>query len=76
MHAEVVCHVVTWREPRGKNAYKYGFVKRYPADKTDITGISNEPWHYRYVGKDAARIMKEENLCLEEYIDYYNNKRI
>ena len=33
-----------------ENAYKYGFVKRYPEDKTDITGISNEPWHYRYVG--------------------------
>ena len=55
-----------------ENAYKYGFVKRYPADKTDITGISNEPWHYRYVGKDAARTMKEENLCLEEYLEKYD----
>lgn len=54
-----------------ENAYKYGFVKRYPADKTDITGISNEPWHYRYVGKKAAKIMKEENLCLEEYLKKY-----
>ena len=53
------------------NAYKYGFVKRYPSDKTDITGISNEPWHYRYVGKEAANIMKEENLCLEEYLEKY-----
>ena len=50
-----------------ENAYKYGFVKRYPEDKTDITSINNEPWHYRYVGKDAARTMKQENLCLEEY---------
>lgn len=51
-----------------ENAYKYGFIKRYPADKTDITGISNEPWHYRYVGKEAAKAMKEQNLCLEEYL--------
>ena len=42
-----------------ENAYKYGFVKRYPEDKTDITGISNEPWHYRYVGTTVAKIMKE-----------------
>jgi D-alanyl-D-alanine carboxypeptidase len=54
-----------------ENAYKYGFVKRYPSDKTDITGISNEPWHYRYVGKDAAKTMKEKNLCLEEYLEKY-----
>ena len=54
-----------------ENAYKYGFVKRYPEDKTDITGISNEPWHYRYVGKTVAKIMKEENLCLEEYLEKY-----
>lgn len=53
------------------NAYKYGFVKRYPDDKVDITGISNERWHYRYVGKEAAKIMYEENLCLEEYIEKY-----
>ena len=51
-----------------ENAYKYGFIKRYPAGKTDITGISNEPWHYRYVGKEAAKTMKEQNLCLEEYL--------
>ena len=51
-----------------ENAYKYGFIKRYPADKTDITGIDNEPWHYRYVGYEAAIEMKEQNLCLEEYL--------
>ena len=55
----------------GENAYKYGFVKHYPEDKTDITGISNEPWHYRYVGTTVAKIMKEENLCLEEYLEKY-----
>lgn len=54
-----------------ENAYKYGFVKRYPEDKTDITGISNEPGHYRYVGTTVAKIMKEENLCLEEYLEKY-----
>ncbi len=53
------------------NAHKYGFINRYPADKVDITGISNERWHYRYVGKEVAEIMYEENLCLEEYIKKY-----
>ena len=51
------------------NSYRYGFIKRYPSDKTQITGINNEPWHYRYVGKKAAKEMKEENLCLEEYVE-------
>lgn len=51
-----------------ENAYKYGFIWRYPMDKTDITGISNEPWHYRYVGEEAAREIKEKALCLEEYL--------
>ncbi len=53
-----------------ENAHKYGFIRRYPEDKTDITGIENEPWHYRYVGEEAAKVMKENNLCLEEYIEY------
>ncbi len=53
-----------------ENAHKYGFIKRYPEDKTDITGIDNEPWHYRYVGEKAAKEMKKKNLCLEEYIEY------
>lgn len=51
-----------------ENSYKYGFVKRYPEDKTNITGIINEPWHYRYVGEKAAKEMTENNLCLEEYL--------
>lgn len=52
------------------NAYKYGFIKRYPEDKTEITGISNEPWHYRFVGEEAAEEIYEMNYCLEEYIEY------
>ncbi len=55
-----------------ENAHRYGFVKRYPEDKTDITGIANEPWHYRYVGETAAREMKKKDMCLEEYIEYIN----
>lgn len=51
------------------NAYKYGFIKRYPEDKVDITGINNEPWHYRFVGQKAAAEMKEKGLCLEEYLE-------
>ena len=55
-----------------KNAYKYGFVFRYPTDKADITGISDENAQYqlRYVGKAHALFMNEFNLCLEEYISY------
>lgn len=58
--------VYTWL---ANNAYKYGFIKRYPDDKTEITGVNNEPWHYRYVGVDAALEMQEKGLCLEEYIE-------
>ncbi len=56
-----------------ENAHKYGFIRRYPENKTDITGISNEPWHYRYVGIDAATEIHEKDLCLEEYIDSIDN---
>ena len=50
------------------NAWKYGFIKRYPEDKTDITGVINEPWHYRYVGEKAAKEIWESGQCLEEYL--------
>mgnify|MGYP000513741701 FL=1 len=53
-----------------ENAHKYGFIKRYPSDKTDITGVINEPWHYRYVGKEAALEIYSQGMCLEEYIQY------
>ena len=47
---------------------EYGFVLRFPQDKSDITGIVYEPWHYRYVGVDAAKEMTEKGLTLEEYV--------
>lgn len=52
-----------------KNSWKYGFILRYPTDKSDITGISYEPWHYRYVGKEVAKEIYESGVCLEEYLE-------
>ena len=52
-----------------ENAHEYGFINRYPEDKVHITGIMNEPWHYRYVGEDVAKQMYEQGVCLEEYLD-------
>lgn len=54
-----------------ENSWKYGFVLRYPTGKTDITGIIYEPWHYRYVGEETARLMVEQDLCLEEFLNIY-----
>ncbi len=51
-----------------QNAYKYGFILRYPKDKEDITEITYEPWHYRYVGIENAKKIKDSGLCLEEYL--------
>ncbi|WP_367924557.1 M15 family metallopeptidase [uncultured Ruthenibacterium sp.] len=51
-----------------ENAADFGFVLRYPKDKTDITGTSFEPWHYRYVGVEDAKKIMAEGLCLEEYL--------
>ena len=50
---------------------EYGFIVRYPKDKEDITGIIYEPWHYRYVGAEAAAFIMEHNLCLEEFVALY-----
>ncbi len=52
-----------------ENCWDYGFILRYPPDKSEITGISYEPWHYRYVGHSAAREIREKGLCLEEYLE-------
>lgn len=54
-----------------ENSWKYGFVLRYPTGKTNITGIIYEPWHYRYVGKEVAQLMYEQDLCLEEFLEVY-----
>ncbi|MCR4808191.1 MAG: M15 family metallopeptidase [Lachnospiraceae bacterium] len=51
------------------NAFKYGFILRYPKGKEYITGITYEPWHFRYVGKEAAIDIKNADITLEEYID-------
>lgn len=50
------------------NAHRYGFIFRYPEDRTDVTGTSAEPWHYRYVGKEAAQEIYSNNWILEDYI--------
>lgn len=80
-HQTGLCFDVTCRNDNGfentpqyawlcENAYKYGFIQRYPADKTAITGIEGEAWHYRYVGTEAAAIIHDNGICLEEYFGY------
>lgn len=51
-----------------ENCWKYGFILRYPSDKSDVTGIVYEPWHYRYVGEKAAQEITEQGITLEEYL--------
>lgn len=52
-----------------ENCADYGFVLRYPADKTNITGIGYESWHFRYVGAPHSYVINDNSLCLEEYIE-------
>ena len=52
-----------------KNAHKFGFILRYPRGKEHITGITYEPWHYRYVGRRHAECMKRMGVTLEEYLE-------
>ena len=54
------------------NSWRYGFIHRYPNDKTDITGIIYEPWHYRYVGRAAAQDIFNRDITLEEYVGKTN----
>lgn len=54
-----------------EHSCEYGFTLRYPEGKEYITSIEYEPWHFRYVGKEAATVMKEEGICLEEFWDNY-----
>lgn len=55
------------------NCYNYGFILRYPKDKVEVTGIDYEPWHFRYVGEEAAKFMHEHNLTLEEFHQLLGN---
>ncbi len=55
------------------NAHKYGFILRYPRMKEHITGIDYEPWHYRYVGREAAEIIYKSGICLEEFLHFYSD---
>ena len=52
-----------------KNCWQYGFILRYPANKSDLTKVGYEPWHYRYVGKEHAKKIVEQGMCLEEYLN-------
>lgn len=52
-----------------EHCWEYGFILRYPNNKSDKTGIIYEPWHYRYVGKEVAKELQKSGLCLEEYLE-------
>jgi len=54
-----------------EHCWDYGFIVRYQGEKSHITGIINEPWHYRYVGVEVALDIRESGLCLEEYVGEY-----
>lgn len=57
--------VYSWLE---NNAHRFGFILRYPQGKSQWTGVEYEPWHYRYVGNEAALQIYQQSLCLEEYL--------
>lgn len=67
------------KAPEGKwieeNVWKYGFVLRYPKNKSNITGIQYEPWHIRYVGLPHSAVMHKKNFTLEEYLDFLKEKK-
>ncbi|MGE8206813.1 M15 family metallopeptidase [Heyndrickxia sp. NPDC080065] len=67
------------KAPEGKwieeNVWKYGFVLRYPKNKSNITGIQYEPWHIRYVGLPHSAVMQKNNFTLEEYLDFLKEKK-
>ena len=54
------------------HSFEYGFILRYPEGKEDITKIQYEPWHFRYVGKEAAEFIYINNLTFEEFVDMVN----
>ncbi|UUE88543.1 M15 family metallopeptidase [Bacillus cereus] len=67
------------KAPEGKwieeNAWKHGFVLRYPKNKSNITGIQYEPWHIRYVGLPHSAIMQKKNFTLEEYLEFLKEEK-
>lgn len=52
-----------------EHCWEYGFILRYPEGKSELTGIIFEPWHYRYVGREAAEEIRDQGVCLEEYLE-------
>lgn len=77
MHTLTAANIAFRNEPEStwllNNCHKFGFVLRFPEDKTGITGIQYEPWHFRYVGRYHATKMKDLGMCLEEYTEYLKN---
>lgn len=65
--------------PEGKwleaNAYKYGFIQSYPEGKKHITGYDYEPWHYRYIGTERARVMYERGITQAEFFDEKKDRK-
>ena len=59
-----------------ENCWDYGFIIRYPEGKTDLTGRDFMPWHYRYVGVESAQLMRELDMCLEEYYTWFYSDEI
>lgn len=57
-----------------ENAYKYGFIERYPEGKTYLTGYSPESWHWRYVGEEAAKLIHDKDITFDEYYAFYIEK--
>jgi D-alanyl-D-alanine carboxypeptidase len=57
------------------HSYEYGFILRYPKDKENITGYTYEPWHYRYVGTETAKKIKELNFTFDEYYEQFVNNQ-
>lgn len=62
------CEEFTWLK---NNAFKYGFILRYPKDLEHLTGYSYESWHYRYVGKDISEYINDKNITFDEYYAYF-----
>jgi D-alanyl-D-alanine carboxypeptidase len=56
-----------------QHCQEYGFILRYPEDKVSVTEIDYEPWHFRYVGKEAAQYIMEHGLTLEEFVEMATN---